>query len=95
MAITTSQVTVPAASPTPLFSTDPRRRRVYIKNVHSSKVYISGNSMLDETNSFHLDPDETLIIESTTASDCSARNEMYAYLDSGSDATVCVMEITD
>lgn len=95
MAITTSQITFGPGTPTALFPTDPRRRRVYIKNVHSSKVYIGGNSTIDDTNSFHIDPDETLVIESTTPSDCSARNEVYAYLDAGTDATICVMEVTD
>lgn len=92
MAVTTSNVTV-GTTATLLCGTDPKRRRLYIKNVHSSKAYI-GASGVSSTTGFHVDADETIVIESSHPADGSAKNAYYAILSSGS-GPVSVMEVTD
>jgi hypothetical protein len=92
MSVTTSNVTV-GTTATLLCGTDPKRRRLYIKNVHSSKAYI-GPLGVTTSNGFHIDADETIVIENSHPADGSAKNAYYAVLASGS-GSVSVMEVTD
>ncbi len=92
MAVTTSNVSI-GTTATLLCGTDPKRRRLYIKNVHSSKAYIGGAGVTSSTG-FHLDADETIVISNDSPSDCSAKNAFYAVLASGS-GPASVMEVTD
>lgn len=92
MAVTTSNVTV-GTTATLLCGTDPKRRRLYIKNVHSEKVYI-GNSAATSSTGFHLDKDETIVISNDSPSDCSAKNAFYGLVGTGT-APISVMEVTD
>lgn len=92
MAVTTNNVSV-GTTATELCGTNPKRRRLYIKNVHSSKAYI-GPSGVTTSNGFHVDADETIVISNDSPSDCSAKNAFYAVLSSGT-GTVSIMEITD
>jgi len=92
MSVTTSNVTV-GTTATLLCGTDPKRRRLYIKNVHSSKAYI-GPPGVTTSNGFHIDADETIVIENSHPADGSATHAYSAVLASGS-GTVSVMEITD
>jgi len=92
VAVTTSNVTV-GTTATLLCGTDPKRRRLYIKNVHSAKVYI-GNSAATSSTGFHVDQDETVIISNDSPSDCSAKNAFYGLVSSGT-GPISVMEVTD
>lgn len=92
MAVTTSNVTV-GTTATLLCGTDPKRRRLYIKNTHSSKAYI-GSSGVTTTDGFHVDVDETIVISNDSPSDCSAKNAFYAVVGSAT-GPVSVMEVTD
>lgn len=92
MAVTTSNTSV-GTTATLLCGTDPKRRRLYIKNAHSSKAYIGGSDVTT-SNGFHIDSNETIVISNDSPSDCSAKNAFYAILGSGS-GTVSVLEVTD
>jgi hypothetical protein len=92
MSVTTSNVTV-GTTATLLCGTDPKRRRLYIKNVHSSKAYF-GPLGVTTSNGFHMDANESIVIENSHPADGSAKNAYYAVLGSGS-GTVSIMEVTD
>lgn len=92
MAVTTSSVSV-GTTVTALCGTDPKRRRIFIKNAHSSKAYVGGSGVTT-ANGFHIDANETILISNDSPSDCSAKNAFYAVLSSGT-GTVSIMEITD
>ena len=92
MAVTTNNISV-GTTATELCGTNPKRRRLYIKNEHSAKVHI-GPSGVTTSNGFHVNVNETIVISNDSPSDCSAKNAFYSVLTTGT-GTVSIMEITD
>jgi hypothetical protein len=94
MAVITSQVYVDETVGTVLCQTNPKRRSLYIKNTHNNKVYIGPPGVVSG-DGFHVDADETIVFSNHTSSDCAAKNEFHAIMDSAQSGIICVMEITD